>query len=197
MRPRPKNRSTSKAAGRALGGRGEGEGDRVTRAMGTENQCTPGSQTSAHSARFYRFEDAQGRLHLVDSIDSVPQALRAHAACIEYRADATDFSRQITQAGPNAARIFGLGALAALLVLLVFWRVPATRRLAVRLAILAGVVALLGGAYFAWLRRNAGLSSDALATPSALIDDAKAAVAKMNARTQAEQNELKETERAK
>jgi len=165
--------------------------------MGTENQCTPGSQASAHGARFYRFEDAQGRLHLVDSIDSVPQALRARAVCIEYRADATDFSRQIAQAGPNAPRILGLGAAAALLALLVFWRFPSTRRVAARLAILAGVVALLGGAYFAWLRRNAGLSNDALATPSALIDDAKAAVAKMNARTHAEQNELKETERAK
>lgn len=165
--------------------------------MGTENQCTPGSQDSAHGARFYRFEDAQGRLHLVDSIQSVPPALRARAVCIEYRADAPDFSRQIAQASPNAARIFWLGALAALLVLLLFWRSPGTRRLATRLAILAGVVALLGGAYFAWLRRNAGLSNDTLATPSALIEDAKAAVAKMNARTEAEQNELKETERAK
>jgi hypothetical protein len=165
--------------------------------MGTENQCTPGSQASAHGARFYRFEDAQGRLHLVDSIDSVPQALRAHAVCIEYRADATGFSRQIAQAGPNAAWIFGLGVLAAVLLLFLFWRLPAMRRMVVRLALLAGVVALLGGAYFAWLRRNAGLSNDTLATPAALIDDAKAAVAKMNARTQAEQNELKETERAK
>ena len=135
---------------------------------------------------------------MVDSIDSVPEALRAHAVCIEYRADATHFSEKLVQtAGPNAVWIFGLGAAAALLLLFVFWRLPGARRLAVRLTLLAALVALLGGAYFAWLRRNAGLSNDALATPSALIEDAKAAVAKMNARTQAEQNELKETERAK
>jgi hypothetical protein len=69
-------------------------------------------------------------------------------------------------------------------------------RFVLRIAIVGGVVALLGGAYLGWLRREAHQSDDLLAGPGALIGDAKDAVAKMNARMQAEQAELKETEQA-
>jgi ABC-type transport system involved in cytochrome bd biosynthesis fused ATPase/permease subunit len=86
---------------------------------------------------------------------------------------------------------------AALGVVFVFSRLPGTLRLVLRLAIIGGVIALLAGAYFGWLRRESQQSHDALAGPGALIDDAKAAVSKMNARIQAEQAELKETEQAK
>lgn len=136
-------------------------------------------------------------MHLVDSIDSVPQALRSHAACIEYPVEQTGIAGALAQGKLSGYQIFGLGFAAALLVAFVFSRLPGTFRLVARVAIVGGVVALLGGAYFGWMRRTAGQSKDTFAGPGAMIDDAKAAVAKMNARTQAEQAELKETEQAK
>jgi hypothetical protein len=171
--------------------------------MGTENGCAATAASGPHGAQYYRFQDASGRVHLVDSIDSVPQALRAHAACIEFRDDATQLpslasrGSSLLSHGLRSYQIFGLGFAAALLVALVFSRLPGTRRLVVRSAIVGGAVALLAGAYFGWLRRTAGQSSEAFTGPSALIEDTKAAIAKMNARTQAEQAELKEIEQAK
>jgi hypothetical protein len=47
------------------------------------------------------------------------------------------------------------------------------------------------------MRRTTGQSRDAMASPSAIIDDAKGAVDKMNARMAAEQAEIKEAEQAK
>lgn len=165
--------------------------------MGTENGCTAVSASGARGARYYRFQDASGRVHLVDSIDSVPQALRAHAACIEYPAEQTGLSGALAPHGLSGYQMFGLGFAAALLVAFVFSRLPGSLRLVARLAIVGGVAALLVGAYFGWVRRTALQSSDALAGPGTLIDDAKSAVSKMNARIQAEQAELKETEQAK
>jgi hypothetical protein len=165
--------------------------------MGTENGCASVSAPGVHGARYYRFQDATGRVHLVDSIDSVPQALRAHAACIEYRDDGALLPSSLSPQGLSGYQLFGLGFAAALLVAFVFSRLPGTLRVFVRLAIVGGVVALLAGAYFGWLRRSAGQSTAALAGPGALIEDAQNAVAKMNARAQAEQAELKEIEQAK
>lgn len=93
--------------------------------------------------------------------------------------------------------MFGLGFAAALLVAFVASRLPGSMRWLARLAIVGGLVVVLGGAYLGWIRRQSGQSSDALATPSAMVGDAKSAVAKMNARIQAEQAELKEAEQAR
>jgi len=65
--------------------------------MGTENGCTAVSASGAHGARYYRFQDPSGRVHLVDSIDSVPQALRSHAACIEYPVEQTGIAGALAQ----------------------------------------------------------------------------------------------------
>jgi hypothetical protein len=165
--------------------------------MGTENGCTAATASGAHGARYYRFQDASGRVHLVDSIDSVPQALRSHAACIEYPVEPAGIVNAIGHRELSGYQIFGLGFAAALIVVFVFSRLPGTLRLVVRLAIVGGLGALLVGAYFGWLRRTSQQSTDLLAGPGTLITDAKDAVGKMNARIQAEQAELKEAEQAK
>jgi len=165
--------------------------------MGTENGCTAVSASGAHGAHFYRFQDASGRVHLVDSIDSVPHALRARAACIQYPVDQPGLASSLAPPWLSGYQMFGLGFGAALLVAFVFSRLPGSLRLFVRLAIVAGVAALLVGGYFGWVRHTALQSNDALAGPGTLIDDAKSAVAKMNARIQAEQAELQEPEQAK
>ncbi len=150
----------------------------------------------APRAVYYRFEDANGRIHLVDSLDSVPLSWRARAQRIEYQvepaASGVPLPRSLT-----FWQTFGLGFTAALLIALVFRRLPGTMRLALRFAIIGGVLALLAGAYLGWVRRATGSSRDTMATPGALIDDARDAVGKMNARITAEQNELNEAERAK
>ena len=45
-----------------------------------------------------------------------------------------------------------------------------------RVIIIGGGIVLLGGAYLGWMRRTTGQSRDAMASPSAIIDDAKAAM---------------------
>jgi uncharacterized membrane protein (Fun14 family) len=68
--------------------------------------------------------------------------------------------------------------------------IPRVGRLVVGAAIL--VVGAL--AYLGWMRRSAGLSQDLAATPQALVDDAKRAVEKMNARMHQQDEELKKLE---
>jgi hypothetical protein len=147
-------------------------------------------------AVYYRFQDASGRTHIVDSLDSVPQAARLQAQRIEYQAQPEPSPLQLPRT-LSAWQTFGLGFAAALLVTFLFRRMPGTMRLALRFGIIGAVVVLLAGAYLGWMRRATGLSSSALASPTAVIDDAKDAVAKMNARMAAEQAEIKEAEQAK
>ena len=147
-------------------------------------------------AVYYRFQDSSGRLHIVDSLESVPQALRPQAQRVTYSEQPTS-AAALLQRGLSSWQMFGLGFAAALLVVIVFKRLPGTTRIVLRLAIVAGVICLLAGAYLGWMRRATGQASDALASPAQIIDDAKSAVAKMNARQEADQAQLKEIEQAK
>jgi len=147
-------------------------------------------------AVYYRFRDTSGRTHIVDSLDSVPQAARLQAQRIEYQAQPAASLLSLPRT-LSTWQTFGLGFSAALLVTFLFRRLPGTMRLALRFGVIGAVVVLLVGAYLGWMRRASGLSSSALASPTAVIDDAKDAVAKMNARMAAEQAEIKEAEQAK
>jgi hypothetical protein len=159
--------------------------------LGTKSVSDQGS-----GAVFYRFQDASGRVHIVDSLDLVPMAQRGRVERVSYD-EQTSVNGLLPAHGPNGWQMFALGVGAALLLALLFRRLPNTMRFVLRVAIVAGVVALLGSAYFGWARRTARQSNDVLATPGALIDDAKAAVDKMNARIKAQQAELKEAAEAK
>ncbi len=150
----------------------------------------------ASAAVYYRFQDASGRTHIVDSLDSVPQAARRQAQRIEYQAQPEPRVLQLPRT-LSTWQVFGLGFVAALLVAFLFRRLPGSMRLVLRMGIVGGVILLLGGAYLGWMRRATGLSHDAMASPTAIIDDAKGAVDKMNASMAAEQAEIKEAEQAK
>jgi hypothetical protein len=166
--------------------------------MGTEHGC--GAATSASNGqRFYRFQDASGRVHLVDSIDSVPQASRANAQCLAFSEDSHFSAARVSHSlqGLSGLQGVGLGAAGALAVVFVFWRLPGVSRMLMRLAIVGGIAGLVAGVYFGWLRHATQQSGDLLAGPGALMDDARNAVSKMNARQQAEQDALKETEQVK
>jgi hypothetical protein len=151
---------------------------------------------SANTAVYYRFQDASGRTHIVDSLDSVPQASRPQAQRIEYQAQPEPSALSVPHT-LGTWQIFALGFAAALLISFLFRRLPGTMRLVLRLGIIGGVIVLLGGAYLGWMRRATGQAHDALASPTAIIDDAKGAVDKMNARMAAEQAEIKAAEQAK
>ena len=136
-------------------------------------------------------------MHLVDSLADVPQVNRARATCVEYPPEGSSLSRLLPKQAASGWQMFGLGFGAALVVAFVVARLPGSMRWLARVAIVGGLVTVLGGAYLGWVRRQSGQSNDVLASPSAMIEDAKSAVAKMNARVQAEQAELKETEQAR
>jgi len=148
-------------------------------------------------AVFYRFQDSSGRVHIVDSLDLVPQAQRSSAERVRYDEQTSVSGLVPSPHGLSTWQAFGLGIGVAFLLGLLFRRLPGTFRLVLRFAIVAGVGALIAGAYFGLLRRATHQSGDALAGPGALIDDAKNAVEKMNARVRAQQAELKEVEQGK
>jgi hypothetical protein len=64
----------------------------------------------------------------------------------------------------------------------------------VRLLLLASVGLLGAGAYFGWVRRTTGHEGPLLASPAALIDDARDAVQKMNERSRQQERVLRELE---
>jgi len=84
----------------------------------------------------------------------------------------------------------GFGA--ALLVALAFRMLPGSMRWVTRLALVVAVGALLTGAYFGAVRRSSGLpGASAFAAPSALIEDAKAAVEQVNQRQKQQDEEIR------
>jgi hypothetical protein len=149
-----------------------------------------GSQT------FYRWEDAQGRVHISSTLDGVPQSDRASSARIELRGEESLSHYAAPRAPlhvdwPSFAAGFGVAAIFGL----VLRSLPERVRWVWRLAVIAGVGALLAGAYLAALRREAGLGDgSALASPAALVDDAKVAVKRMNERLEQRDEELRKIE---
>lgn len=185
--PTRKIRETSRANGRA---------DKRPRIWHHERMGT-GVRSDQGRAVFYRFTDSAGRIHIVDSLDLVPSAARAHAERVQYeeQAPATVLSRVTKQHGTWPLVAGGAGV--ALLAALLFRRSRGSAWFVLRAGLVAGALALMAGAYFGSVRRSTLGKGDVLAAPSALIDDAKSAVEKMNLRLRAEQAELKEAEQAK
>ena len=144
---------------------------------------------------YYRFEDGTGRVHIVQSLSEVPTGQRAHAERVEYRTETQLPS--FSAAGRPGWQMFGLGFGVALILVLLFFRLPTTLRWLLRIALVGGVIALAAGAYLGWIRRTSGLTTDTLASPSALVDDAKRAVDQLNARMRVQDQQLQELEKAK
>lgn len=160
--------------------------------MGNDGRAASGDG-SAGGAGLYRYVQADGRLVFVDSLARVPEQLRRSAEPVQLRREAAEKS-VLTGGGagpldvPSFAAGLGAGALGALLWLLLWRR---SRRLG-SLALTAGAVLLGAGAYLGWLGRVAGTRDSALATPSALIEDARAVVESMNRRNAEQQRLLNE-----
>jgi hypothetical protein len=155
---------------------------------------------SEKAQMFYRWVDADGRLHVVSSLDAVPLAERPRAERVTLNgATALEVEHRAGDAGTPAWRpepgSFALGFGVALLLGIVFRMLPNAWRGITRVAVVLVVAALLSGLYLGAIRRAAGVTSgSALAAPSALLEDAKAAVEKLDARQKQQQEQLRQIE---
>jgi hypothetical protein len=142
---------------------------------------------------YYRWTDADGRVHVVSSLDAVPIAVRPRVERLDLvrhpEPSVLERAREVAtsdQGGP----VLWLGAAGALLFLL-SWILPRGWRWLGKVGAFVAIGALLGGLYLGALRRSTGLSSDSLlATPSAIIDDTKRAVERLNQRQKQQEQEL-------
>lgn len=146
---------------------------------------------------FYRWVDGDGRVHIVSSLDSVPEADRLKAALVLL--NGADSSHGEYPALGSASfwqpewTSFAAGFGVALLLVLIYRLLPSGLRSVTRWAIVLGAAAALTGAYLGWVRRSTGAAgAGALASPSALLEDAKSAVERMNKRQAEQQRELQE-----
>lgn len=150
---------------------------------------TPGNQQT-----FYRWVDASGRVHIVSSLDGVPQAERTKAVAVSLSPDESPTVPRLeteTAWRPDWAS-FGVGFAVALLLAALFKVMPNGLRTASRVALVLGVAVVLTGLYLGAIRRTTGVpGASVLASPSALIEDAKGAVEQMNARQKQQEEELR------
>jgi hypothetical protein len=148
---------------------------------------------------FYRWLDAQGRLHVVSSIEQVPIADRPKASLVVLNG-AESVSELGSGSGSAAAwRLdtvsFAIGVAAALILTLVFRALPSSLRKLSRFAIVLGLAALAGAAYLGVVRRSVGMpGASPLTTPSALVEDARRAVDNMNLRQKQQDEEIKKAQ---
>lgn len=144
----------------------------------------------------YRYRDASGRVAIVDSLERVPRAARASAEPVALTpvADASAGGMARALAGELHLPSFVAGASSALLVGLLLVALGRKLGRLLRGALVVGVVALGGLGYLGWVRRTTGQSSELVASPAAFVDDARAAVEKMNRSLAEQQRALQELE---
>jgi hypothetical protein len=142
---------------------------------------------------FYRWVDHEGRLHVVSSLDAVPLSERGKLEQVTLNAAEPSL---MEPAGwrPDWSS-FALGFGAALLVTLLLRLLPGSWKRATGIVLALAAIVLLTGGYLAAVRRSTGVEgASALAAPSALIQDAKDAVQKMNERQLLREKQLQEIE---
>jgi hypothetical protein len=152
------------------------------------------ADSSARTEVYYRWTDADGRVHLVSSLDAVPVAVRPRVERLELgvRAAPSVVERASAAATSGGAATWLLLAAGLGVVLIIVSRfMPYGLRWLAKLGIFALVAALLGGLYLGALRRSTGGGDSLLATPSAIIDDTKQAVEKLNQRQKQQEEELR------
>jgi hypothetical protein len=149
---------------------------------------------------FYRWVDAGGRLHVVSSLESVPQAERAKVTVVTMHAEPSLLPRGVENVAtwrPDWISL-AVGFGVALLLAALFKVLPNGLRFASRTALVLGVGVLLTGLYLGLTRSSAGFQGGGVLTsPSALIEDAKGAVEQMNLRQKQQEEELRELEKAR
>jgi hypothetical protein len=149
------------------------------------------TQSVAGNASFYRYRDPQGRVVIVDSLARVPSGSRN---AVETVVLARPEPSVLTIADATVRELhwpsFAAGAGCALVLTLAWLGLRRVGTPLLKLSLLGGLVLLGAGAYFGWLRRVSGHEGPLVASPAALIEDARSAVQKMNERNREQQKIL-------
>jgi hypothetical protein len=156
---------------------------------------TPSSAGSAGGTTFYRYHDGRGRIVIVDSLERVPSSSRGSLETVVLARPAEPIASLQELSEQNLHwPSFAVGAGCMLLAGLAWIGLRRLGHPLLRYSLLGGLVLLGAGAYFGWLRRSTGQSESLVSSPAALIEDARSAVEKMNARAREQQRVLKELE---
>lgn len=152
----------------------------------------------AGNATFYRYRDHAGRIVIVDSLSRVPTSSRNAVETVVLARPARPAPSALAIADSTVRELhwpsFAAGAGAALVLTLAWLGLRRIGTPLLRVALLGGLVLLGAGAYFGWLRRMSGHEGSLVASPAALIDDARNAVHKMNERSREQQRVLEDLE---
>lgn len=142
---------------------------------------------------YYRWTDSAGRVHVVSSLDDVPVAVRSKVERLELGVPKPASVVEQVSAASSSSPVpwLVLAAIGGVVLLLASRFMPSGLRWLGKLGAFALVAALLGGLYLGALRRSVGSSSSLLASPSAIIDDTKRAVEKINQSQKAREEELR------
>jgi hypothetical protein len=169
-----------------------------SRPPGEPQVATPieNANGSAGDATFYRYRDPHGRIVIVDSLARVPAGMRGSVESVVLaRPPAPSASRSSELSGQTLHwPSFAAGAGCALLAALLWVGLRRSSTPLLRFSLLGGALLLAAGAYFGWLRQVSGQGGPMVASPAALIEDARSAVEKMNARTREQERVLRELE---
>jgi hypothetical protein len=148
---------------------------------------------------FYRYKSASGRTVIVDSLDRIPPAERANVERIDLEAPPAPRATSSAESVVAGVRLdwpsfaTGFGAALALAAVLL----AVTRSSRWLLGVVAALsVAIVGtGLYLGHLRRTAGQSGATFASPSAIIEDARDAVKKAQARETEQDRVIRELQK--
>jgi hypothetical protein len=145
---------------------------------------------------FHRYRDAQGREVIVDSLSKVPSSARRGTESITLAPPVQGPSQLSPESLVRELHwpSFAVGAACALALAGVLFGRRLALGFAARTGLVIGLLALAAGAYFGWAHRMVNPGGALLASPDALIQDARDAVQKMNARGREQQRTLDELE---
>jgi hypothetical protein len=123
---------------------------------------------------YYRWRDAQGLDHIVDSVDKVPEASRASAERVALMTSARKEDPATSLFGVRIDwESFGAGFAAAFALGFVFVLARRAKNTYVELAVVVAVAAVIAGVYFGWVRQKSAEPSPPHAVQSVQIDDPK------------------------
>jgi len=161
---------------------------------GAEKGAAASAEAAADQAVFYRYRDISGRVVIVDSITAVPTSARSTVeAIVPPPPPATPLAAlPETLARDLHLPSFAAGAVAGLIAAVLLFVLLRVKTMLVRVVLLGVLAAAGGGLYLGWVRRTAGQGGALVASPAALIDDARSAVQKMNERAREQQRVLEE-----